>query len=236
MKKTFLTALVAVCIGLLSASAVTPAVRPSGDMTRTDSVSAAIATVMGPLVNKNLVQLRSLGLDVDNAAFVQALGDYLSGNSTGFTPESADMFIEDCVRAMPPEMPPDTLSAASQAEFVRQAASTPGAVTLPGGVVFVVIQEGEGPMPVDGEKVEVSYVGKLSDGTEFDSTADEGPVTFDVGSVVSGFAEGLRNMRPGGTYRVVIPAEKAYGSRGIPGAIPGNAALDFTVTLVRVKK
>lgn len=236
MKKTLLTVLAAVSLVALSASAVS---RPAGTFraeTRTDSVSAAIATVMGPLVNKNLVQLRGLGLDVDNATFVRALGEYLSGNSTGFTPESADMFIEDCVRAMHPEMQPDTLSAASQAEFVRQAASIPGAVTLPGGEVLVVIQEGEGPMPVDGEKVEVSYVGKLSDGTEFDSTADEGPVTFDVSGVVPGFAEGLRNMRPGGTYRVVIPAEKAYGKRGIPGAIPGNAALDFTVTLIRVIK
>jgi FKBP-type peptidyl-prolyl cis-trans isomerase len=49
--------------------------------------------------------------------------------------------------------------------------------------------------------------------------------------VIKGFAEGLKLMRLGGKYRVIIPSELAYGERGINGVVPGNAALDFTVTL-----
>ncbi|MDE5647858.1 MAG: FKBP-type peptidyl-prolyl cis-trans isomerase [Muribaculaceae bacterium] len=75
----------------------------------------------------------------------------------------------------------------------------------------------------------VSYEGRLSDGTVFDTT--ETPIAMTVGTLVPGFNQGLMKMRPGGTYRLVIPAEMGYGREGIPGVIPGNAALDFTVTL-----
>ena len=43
-------------------------------------------------------------------------------------------------------------------------------------------------------------------------------------------------MQPGGSYRLVIPAELGYGTQGIPGIIPGGAALDFTVNLIRIVK
>ena len=66
----------------------------------------------------------------------------------------------------------------------------------------------------------------------FDRT-DE-PVTFDVDRLVPGFSEGLKMMRPGGKYRIVIPASLGYGERGIPGDIPPNAALDFTIELLQV--
>ncbi len=42
-------------------------------------------------------------------------------------------------------------------------------------------------------------------------------------------------MKPGGRYRIVMPASLAYGTEGIPGAIPGNAALDFTVDLIEIQ-
>ncbi|MBP2691587.1 MAG: FKBP-type peptidyl-prolyl cis-trans isomerase, partial [Muribaculaceae bacterium] len=51
---------------------------------------------------------------------------------------------------------------------------------------------------------------------------------------VPGFTEGLKMMRPGGRYQVIIPASLGYGERGVPGAIPPNAALDFTVDLLQV--
>ena len=41
-------------------------------------------------------------------------------------------------------------------------------------------------------------------------------------------------MRPGGRYRLVMPASLGYGTAGIPGVIPGNAALDFTVDLIEI--
>jgi peptidylprolyl isomerase len=53
-----------------------------------------------------------------------------------------------------------------------------------------------------------------------------------VNAVVPGFAEALQLMQKGGRYRFWIPAALAYGAKGIPGAIPPNAELEFIVTLV----
>lgn len=232
MRRLLTAAVVAVSVLTPAAAAA----QSSAAVQEADSASAAVATVMGPLVNRNLVTLRGLGLEIDNAAFVRALSQFLEGGDTGFTPESADAWIDARVRRMHPEMAVDTVSVQSQADFIAGIAKTPGAVTLPGGTVFVVIQEGEGAKPTDTDKVVVAYRGQLADGTVFDSTEEGGTVTFDVNRLVKGFTEGLKEMKPGGTYRIVIPAPQGYGDRGIPGVIPGNAALDFTVTLVSVEK
>lgn len=41
-------------------------------------------------------------------------------------------------------------------------------------------------------------------------------------------------MRPGGRYRVTIPSAMAYGEQGIPGIIPGRAALQFRVEMIGI--
>lgn len=228
MRKTFLALLLGVA-SALGINAQTPTTAP------VDSVSTAVATVMGPLINKNIVSMRNLGLNIDNKSFIDALAAYLDGKDTGFTPQSADAYIENRVMELHPEMRPQQLSVESQQAFIDSIAALPGAVKLPSGVAFVVVQEGEDEKPASADKVSVTYVGKLSDGNIFDQTED-GPVTFDVSGVVPGFSDGLQQMRPGGTYRIAIPASLAYGPNGIPGAIPGNAALDFTVTLLSVER
>ena len=94
--------------------------------------------------------------------------------------------------------------------------------------------EGEGAQPVSGDEVEVTYTGRLSDGSVFDST--DSPITFGVDRVVPGFSEGLKLMKPGGRYRIVMPASLAYGERGAGGGIiPPGAAVDFTVDLIGIK-
>lgn len=98
--------------------------------------------------------------------------------------------------------------------------------------MFQVIVEGEGVTPVSGDDVVLNYVGAFSDGSVFDRT--EEPVKFDVDRLVPGFTEGLKMMRPGGKYRIVIPSSLGYGERGIPGDVPPNAALDFTIELLQV--
>ena len=70
----------------------------------------------------------------------------------------------------------------------------------------------------------------------FDSSLKRGqPTTFGVGQVIAGWTEGLQLMRTGATYQFFIPAELAYGARGVPQAnIPPHAILIFTVELLDV--
>lgn len=200
---------------------------------QTDSASRAIAAVMGPLINRNLLTIQGLGVNIDRKIFARAIATYLDGGNIGFNETTGDAYISNRVRALHP-VAVDTVSMASQQQYLAQAAAQEGAITLPGGTVFIVLQEGEGGMPVDGDKVTLTYVGKLSDGTVFDTTEEDGPIEFDVNGVVPGFSEGLKHMRPGGTYRIVIPASQAYGAEGVPNVIPGNSALDFTIQLLGV--
>ncbi len=96
-------------------------------------------------------------------------------------------------------------------------------------------KEGTGKEVKPGDTVTVDYTGALAaDGTIFESSLDSGqPATFGLDGVIKGWTEGLPGMKEGGTRRLVIPAEMAYGASG-QGSIPPNAPLVFDVTLIKV--
>lgn len=185
--------------------------------------------MMAANVENSLMQAAQMGLHVDAAALGSAFVKVMTGGSVGFTPESAQAYID---RQVAPGEAKE-FSDESQAAFLAEAARAEGAVTTPSGLVFQVITEGEGPYPTDSDTVSVLYTGRLSDGDTFDTT--EQPIDLKVAGVVPGFSEGLRMMKPGGRYRIVIPATLAYGKEGIRGVIPGGAAIDFTVDLLGIK-
>lgn len=196
-----------------------------------DSIKAQYirGAMMAANISRSIAEAAMMGLDVNPTALAEAFGKVVRGGSVGFTPESAQAYID---RQIAPEEARE-FSVESQAQFLATEAARPGAVTTPSGLVFQVLTEGEGPMPTDGDTVSVLYTGRLSDGSEFDST--DKPVDLSVSGVVPGMSEGLKMMKPGGRYRLVIPSDLGYGNRGIRGVIPGGAALDFTVELVGIK-
>ncbi len=108
--------------------------------------------------------------------------------------------------------------------------------TLPSGLQYEVITEGDGPVPSATDQVEVHYTGKLIDGTVFDSSVDRGvPATFGVTQVIPGWVEALQLMKTGSKWRLFIPSELAYGANGAPGSPIGpNATLVFDVELLKV--
>ena len=83
-----------------------------------------------------------------------------------------------------------------------------------------------------GDVVRVTYEGRLTDGTMFDSSAE--PVAMTVGELIPGFNEGLLLMSRGGRYRLHIPAAIGYGAEGAGGVIPPNADLVFDVALIDI--
>lgn len=107
--------------------------------------------------------------------------------------------------------------------------------TLPSGLQYEVITEGDGPMPTAQDQVEVHYTGKLIDGTVFDSSVDRGvPATFGVTQVIPGWVEALLLMKAGSKWRLFIPSDLAYGPRGAGGLIGPNQTLIFDVELIKV--
>ncbi|MDA8018267.1 MAG: FKBP-type peptidyl-prolyl cis-trans isomerase [Thermoanaerobaculia bacterium] len=105
------------------------------------------------------------------------------------------------------------------------------------GLRYADLVVGEGDEARPGHQVSVHYVGKLTDGTEFDSsrTRDQ-PFEFALGQgvVIPGWDEGVAGMRVGGRRRLVIPPHLAYGDRGAGHLVPPGATLDFDVELLGV--
>jgi hypothetical protein len=100
------------------------------------------------------------------------------------------------------------------------------------GLQYQVVKEGDGPSPTTSDVVLVHYTGRLQDGTVFDSSVGKQPVPLPVTGVIPGFTEGLQLMKKGGTYRLRIPPQLAYGEKGAGGVIPPNATLDFEIQLL----
>jgi FKBP-type peptidyl-prolyl cis-trans isomerase FklB len=121
-------------------------------------------------------------------------------------------------------------------EFLAANAAKTGVVTLPSGVQYRVIDEGDGARPGVESTVKVHYRGSKMNGLEFDSSFARGvPEEFTVSSVLKGWQEVLPLMKTGATWQVFVPPEMAFGARGNPPVGP-NEALLFDLKLVEIVK
>jgi FKBP-type peptidyl-prolyl cis-trans isomerase FkpA len=125
--------------------------------------------------------------------------------------------------------------------------ATPPAAPPPATALLVTdLVKGIGDEALPGMVVIVHYTGWLYDpaatdlrGRKFDSSRERGqPLSFPLGGgqVIRGWEQGVPGMKVGGTRRLVIPPELAYGSRGAGnGVIPPDATLLFEVELLAVE-
>jgi FKBP-type peptidyl-prolyl cis-trans isomerase len=119
--------------------------------------------------------------------------------------------------------------------FLEKAAKQPGAQRTASGLVYTSLQEGTGASPAPTATVKVHYRGTLADGKEFDSSHARGqPAEFPLNRVIPCWTEGVQKMKVGGRSRLVCPAAIAYGERGSPPQVPGNAVLTFEVELLAI--
>ena len=105
------------------------------------------------------------------------------------------------------------------------------------GLYYKITKKTEGKAPKAGDNISVHYAGKLTNGTEFDSSFKRGePLEFPVGTgrVIKGWDEGILLLKEGETATLLIPPAMGYGERGAGGVIPPNAWLIFDVELVKV--
>lgn len=120
--------------------------------------------------------------------------------------------------------------------FMATNAEREGVQTTDSGLQYEVVEEGDGPRPAPDDQVTIDYRGTLPDGTQFDSSYDRGePATFNLQGVIAGFAEGLQLMSVGSKYKLYIPPDLGYGSRG-QGPIPPNSMLIFEIEMLAIVK
>ncbi len=123
-------------------------------------------------------------------------------------------------------------------EFLAENKNKEGVVSLPSGLQYRIIKEGAGKTPTADDTVEVQYRGTLINGTQFESTYDNGqPATIQVSApnVIAGLKEALKLMPPGSKWQLFIPNQLAYGQRGSGRVIGPYAALIYEIEVLAIK-
>jgi FKBP-type peptidyl-prolyl cis-trans isomerase FklB len=120
--------------------------------------------------------------------------------------------------------------------FLAENKKKEGVTTLPSGLQYKVLKNGDGKNPSAEDTVKVNYKGSLINGTEFDSSEKHGgPADFPVSGVIPGWTEAIKLMKTGSKWQIFIPANLAYGEAGAgEGVIPPNSTLVFEVELIAI--
>lgn len=165
--------------------------------------------------------------------FIAGLQDTLAGREPQLTNERAREVINQLFTRLQQEEA--ELNAAAGKEYQEIMRHKSGVVTLPSGLQYEIIKEGKGAKPKATDKVRVHYHGTLINGVVFDSSVERGePAEFPLNAVIPGWTEILQLMPVGSKWRVVIPSELAYGSRGAGDVIRPNMTLIFEIELLDI--
>ena len=121
-------------------------------------------------------------------------------------------------------------------KFLMENKAKEGVKTLPSGLQYKVIKDGDGKTPKATDTVVTHYRGTLLDGSEFDSSYKRNqPAEFPVSGVIKGWSEALQLMKEGAKWTLYVPPNLAYGARGFPPVIGPNETLIFEIELLKVK-
>lgn len=101
---------------------------------------------------------------------------------------------------------------------------------------IIDVEVGQGDEVQPGVTITAHYTGALvKNGIIFQSSHDFGQaISFGLDQVIKGWTIGVPGMRIGGTRRLVIPAEMAYGAQSPAKNIPANSDLVFDIDLLGI--
>lgn len=197
-----------------------------------------LSYALGLGIGQQLTQMGAKGLNIDD--FAAAIKDVMSGAELKVSHREAQAIVTDFFRRQEEKINAEKAEKGKKAKekgeaYLRENAKKNGVVTLPSGLQYQIIKEGNGCKPKATDKVKCHYEGFLIDGTVFDSSVQRGePAVFPLNQVIKGWTEGLQLMQEGAKYRFFIPYMLAYGSSGAGNSIPPYAALIFDVELIEV--
>ena len=197
-----------------------------------------LSYALGLGIGQQLAQMGATELNIDD--FAAAIKDVLAGNELKVSHRDAQGIVQDYFRRQEQKMQAERAEkgkAHKEAgeKYLAENAKKADVVTLPSGLQYQVLKEGNGKKPSAKDTVKCHYEGFLIDGTVFDSSVQRGePAVFPLQQVIAGWTEGLQLMQEGAKYRFFIPYRLAYGEGGAGNSIPPFAALIFDVELIEV--
>jgi hypothetical protein len=198
-----------------------------------------LSYALGLGIGRQLAQMGAEQLSIDD--FAQAIKDVVAGGQLKLDEAEAQVIVQEFFQKQEEKQRATAAEMGKKAKeegekYLAENAKKEGVVTLPSGLQYLVIKEGNGKRPKATDKVKCHYEGMLVDGTLFDSSVQRGePATFPLNQVIAGWTEGLQLMTEGSKYRFFIPYTLGYGERGAGASIPPFAALVFDVELIEVQ-
>ncbi len=200
---------------------------------RKDKVSYAFGVDLARDLKR---QKEDLNLDL----LIRALTDALADKSLLMTNEEVAATLKTVEAEQKHDFEHATMMIAAKNRkaveaFVAENAKKEGVVTLPSGLQYKILKQGDGKMPMLDDHVVCHYRGTLVDGTEFDSSYRRNqPATLPVKGVMPGWAQALQLMAVGSKWQIFIPPQLAYGEKVVSG-IGANAMLIFEVELLSIQ-
>jgi len=190
-----------------------------------------LSYALGMSMASNLMNSGFRQLDVKS--FVEAFTVIMNNTTPSMSPQEANQVIQDFFSKKQEEMHSKNQEAGKA--FLDKNRQKETVVTLPSGLQYEILTEGNGTKPKATDKVKCHYHGTLLNGTVFDSSVQRGqPAVFGVNQVIKGWVEALQLMSVGSKWRLFIPPELAYGEQGAGGSIEPYSTLIFDVELLGI--
>jgi FKBP-type peptidyl-prolyl cis-trans isomerase FklB len=191
-----------------------------------DSLSYSLGLILGTSIEKAGITT------INEKLLMQGISEVIGKKEQKITAEQANTIINTYLTKLNEKKAAANLVEGNK--FLEENKKKEGVVTLPSGLQYKIIKEGEGASPTDTSMVTVHYTGTFIDGKVFDSSVERGqPATFPVNGVIEGWTEALKLMKPGCKWILYIPPQLAYGEYGA-GTIEPNSVLIFDVELLSV--
>lgn len=195
--------------------------------TEKDSISYSLGVLIAKSIKENNE------LEYDNKIIIKAIEDALADEEMLIQEAEAEVYYMASITKIKNKESMGIKDAG--AKFLAENKDKEGVITLPSGLQYKVITEGEGESPKPTDNVTTHYKGYSIDGKVFDSSYERNqPATFPVNGVISGWTEALQLMKPGSKWQLFIPYNLAYGERGAGADIKPFEALIFDVELIKV--
>ena len=187
-------------------------------------------------------QLANSGVsEIDFNDFTDGVKDALKGNEFKLSAEDGNKILQKFFADLKKEQEEKShqeanLNKQKGEEYLKANKTKDGVEVTPSGLQYKKISTvEEKKSPSAHSRVKCHYEGKLITDEIFDSSYMRNePAVFSLDQVIPGWTEGLQLMSVGEKYEFTIPSDLAYGENGIPGHIPGNSVLVFTVELLEI--
>lgn len=204
----------------------------NGDVKTRDSYTSGLQ--IGKTIH-DFLKMQKLEGVVDQKYIVQGLMDVLKKKDPLFAKDSIDTFMRQYMQDNVTKI--QTQNKEKGTKFLEDKKKDSKVKATESGLLYEVVTEGTGAVPNENSIVEVNYVGKTSDGKEFDASKKGEPAKFPLRNVIPGWKEGLQLMKIGSKYKFYIPSELGYGEYGDQsGKIGPNEVLIFDVELISAEE